>query len=91
MPNAMAERLGVVADPAGIAMSRQGNHLSSYELENILRLLRDTELTIPTIAERFGISRSAVQAVNLKFRVREYAGKRGTWRTQTEALVDDQE
>ncbi len=58
---------------------RHGNYLSNHELETILRLLRSTELTLPIIAARFEVSRATIHAVNLKFKIRNYSGKRATW------------
>jgi hypothetical protein len=36
-------------------------------------------MTIPEIAQRTGCSRSTIVAINRKFAVREYAGRRTSW------------
>ena len=62
-------------------MSRQGRALCSSEIQTIVVLLRSTDTPIPAIAERMGCSRSAIVAINRKFQVREYRGRRNTWET----------
>jgi hypothetical protein len=57
----------------------QGKYFSKDELDRIVMLLRETEMTIPEIATRLRCSRSAVAAVNRKFQVRLYGGKRSQW------------
>ncbi len=62
-------------------MSRQGRVLDSREVRTILMLLASTDTPIPAIAQRMGCSRSAVVAINRKFQIRDYAGRRSTWNT----------
>ena len=57
----------------------QGRYFSTDELNRILKLLRDSDLTLPEIADRMRCSRSAVAAINRKFQIRVYAGKRTQW------------
>ena len=57
----------------------QGNYFSEDELHRILVLLRDSEMSLPEIADRMNCSRSAVAAVNRKFQVRLYNGRRNQW------------
>jgi hypothetical protein len=57
----------------------QGRYFSTDELKRILKLLRDSDLTLPQIADRMQCSRSAVASINRKFQVRVYAGKRAQW------------
>jgi hypothetical protein len=52
---------------------------SEDQLHRILSLLSSTEMTISEIAERMHCSRSAIGAINRKFRIREYAGLRSSW------------
>jgi hypothetical protein len=40
-------------------------------------------MTIPEIAERLGCSRSTIVAINRRFAVRDYAGRRSTWAVLT--------
>ena len=61
-------------------MSRsQGRHLDPAELERIVSLLRNSELTLSEIAARMQCSRSAIAAVNQRFQVRRYQGLRSEW------------
>ena len=57
----------------------QGKSFSAEELNQIVALLRDSELSLAEIAVRMTCSRSAVASVNRKFQVRLYAGKRHQW------------
>jgi hypothetical protein len=66
-------------------MARQGKTFTEQEVRRILGLLSTTDMTIGEIATRMNCSRSAVGAVNRKFRVREYAGLRATWRVLEES------
>jgi len=60
-------------------MRTQGKSFSDDELKRIVTLLRDSELSLPEIASRMMCSRSAVAAINRKFQVRLYEGKRLQW------------
>jgi hypothetical protein len=57
----------------------QGKSFTDEELHRIVMLLRDSEMSLPEIAQRMGCSRSAVAAINRKFQVRVYEGKRSQW------------
>lgn len=57
----------------------QGKYFSKDELNRIVMLLRDSDMSLPEIADRMRCSRSAVAAINRKFQVRLYEGKRSQW------------
>jgi hypothetical protein len=57
----------------------QGKYFSKDELSRIVRLLRESDMTLPEIADRMRCSRSAVAAINRKFQIRLYGGKRSQW------------
>src|SRR5262249_8285939 len=57
----------------------QGSALTPEEIRRIVTLLTDTQMTMPEIAARMHCSRSAVVAINRKFKVRDYRGQRATW------------
>lgn len=57
----------------------QGYHFTEAELQKILHLLESTELTMPEIALRMNCSRTNIIAINARFKVRVYAGKRLCW------------
>ena len=57
----------------------RGRAMSSDRVHTIVRLLRDTDMTLSEIAERVHCSRSAVITVNQKSRVRSYGGLRSSW------------
>lgn len=57
----------------------QGKYFSKDELNRIVRLLRESDMTLPEIADRMRCSRSAVAAINRKFQIRLYGGKRSQW------------
>jgi|SwirhirootsSR2_FD_contig_31_15878587_length_846_multi_3_in_0_out_0_2 hypothetical protein len=58
---------------------RQGKYLDPNELDRIISLLRESELTLSEIATRMSCSRGAIASVNRRFRVREYKGLRARW------------
>jgi hypothetical protein len=62
-----------------VAMAGQGTRMQDSEIEVVISLLGSTEMTIPEIAERMGCSRSTIVAVNRRFQVRQYQGRRSTW------------
>ncbi len=57
----------------------QGRYFSQGELNRIVLLLRESEMSLPEIADRMRCSRSAVAAINRKFQVRLYGGRRSQW------------
>ena len=59
-------------------MARKGFHFTENCISRIVSLLA-TDMTIPEIAERMSCSRTAIIAINRKFQVRAYAGRRATW------------
>jgi len=67
----------------------QGKCFSDEELDRIVRLLRDSELTLPEIANRMRCSRSAVAAINRRYQVRVYEGKRHQWSLKLEGREVD--
>jgi hypothetical protein len=62
----------------------QGKYFTKDELNRIVTLLRDSEMTLPEIADRMRCSRSAIAAINRKFQVRLYGGKRSQWSLNSE-------
>ena len=57
----------------------QGRYFTPEELKRIVLLLHETDMTLSDIAARMRCSRSAVAAINRKFFVRDYEGKRSQW------------
>jgi len=57
----------------------QGRYFRREELERIVSLLRETDMTLTEIATRMRCSRSAIAAINRKFQVRDYEGRRSRW------------
>jgi hypothetical protein len=64
-------------------MARQGCPLHQSEIQRIVRLLASTDMTLLSIAERTGRSHAAIAAINRRYQVREYRGRRSTWETTT--------
>ena len=67
----------------------QGKSFSDAELTRIVSLLHDSELSLAEIAHRMRCSRSAVAAINRKFQVRTYDGKRNQWSLASEGRLVD--
>jgi hypothetical protein len=61
-------------------MARQGCPLHESEIQRIVRLLASTDMTLLNIAERTGRSHAAIAAINRRYQVREYGGRRSTWK-----------
>lgn len=53
----------------------KGQDLPEWTIWRCKELLLQTDLSIPTIAIRLGISRRAVHVINEKFGMRIYSGK----------------
>ena len=60
-------------------MARQGCPLQESEIRRIVGLLASTDMTLLNIAERTGRSHAAIAAVNRRFGVRAYGGRRSSW------------
>ena len=60
-------------------MARQGCPLQESEVRRIVSLLASTDMTFLNIAQRTGRSHAAVAAVNRRFQVRAYGGRRSSW------------
>lgn len=60
-------------------MARQGCALRDNEIRRIVTLLARTEMSLMDIAKRTGCSRGAIAAINRRYQVRDYAGRRTTW------------
>lgn len=59
----------------------QGRRLSEEGVARIKHLLSDTEMSISEIATRMCYSKSVVNSINRRFKIREYNGKRNHWYT----------
>jgi len=68
----------------------QGKYFSKDELKRIVMLLRESDMTLPEIADRMRCSRSAVAAINRKFQIRLYEGKRSQWSLNYDHRSDPQ-
>src|SRR2546426_12451867 len=69
----------------------QGRYFSDDELNRIIMLLRDSEMSLPEIADRMHCSRSAVAAINRKFQIRLYEGRRSNWNLNRQPAVHVEE
>lgn len=57
----------------------QGRRFSQEKIDRIKRLLAETDLTIPQIAQRMDCSGGPIVAINRKYRIRIYKAKRKDW------------
>jgi hypothetical protein len=62
-------------------MAIQGQYFTDQEIRRIVVLLSETDMTIPEIAARMQCSRSAVTAINRKWKIRVYNGLKSRWRS----------
>lgn len=67
-------------------MARQGCPLQESEIRRIITLLASTDMTFLNIARRTGRSHAAIAAVNRRFQVREYGGRRSTWSVTSQCV-----
>jgi hypothetical protein len=58
----------------------QNPRVDQQELKKIMELLRSSDLSIAQIAERMQRTRGTIAAINRKYRIRDYLGKRSTWK-----------
>jgi hypothetical protein len=72
-------------------MAGQGNPMHEGQIKTVVSLLASTDMSIPEIAERMGCSRSAIAALNRKFQVRQYNGRRSTWVVSVHDSADSED
>jgi hypothetical protein len=66
---------------------RQGQVCPEITVVKIIRLLRETELSLTDIAKRMKCSRSLVASINRRSSIRSYSGRRRHWSLVAEAFV----
>lgn len=54
--------------------------IEGKELATILELLRDSDLSMPEIAERMGLGVTVIHSINEKQKIRDYHGHRTQWK-----------
>ena len=65
----------------------QGKPLTKDEIQRIQMLLKDTDLSMPMIAERMNCVRSSIAVINQRFQIRSYKGQRVNWAIAGEAVT----
>ena len=60
-------------------MAIQGRPLDDFQVHRIVSLLARTDMTLNEIALRMGCSHSVVAAINRRYEVRDYDGRRNDW------------
>jgi hypothetical protein len=66
----------------------KGKYFSEHELHRIVTLLRDSDMTLSEVSERMSCSRSAVAAINRRFQIRSYDGRRSKWDVRPATVVE---
>jgi hypothetical protein len=61
-------------------MRTKGRHLGEEEIQRVISLLKETDLSLAQIATRMQCSRGVIATINHKYSVRDYGGKRVTWK-----------
>lgn len=72
-------------------MAGQGTPMRDSEIQIVISLLTSTDMTIPEIAKRMGCSRSTIVAVNRRYQVRQYKGRRSSWVVTPSSDEDEHE
>jgi predicted DNA-binding protein YlxM (UPF0122 family) len=57
----------------------QGRYFTDEEVQKVIFLLRQTDMSLTDIATRMNCSKSAVAVINRKYQVRQYNGRRTQW------------
>jgi hypothetical protein len=57
----------------------QGKVLSAYDVSKIKQLLADTELSLQQIGARMDCAKSTIVAINRRYGIRSYNGRRTEW------------
>jgi hypothetical protein len=65
-------------------MAVQGRSLDEFQVHRIVSLLARTDLSLNEIAKRMGCSHSLIAAINRKYEVRDYGGRRSRWTVTAE-------
>ena len=58
----------------------QGHPLDDFQIHRIVSLLARTDMSFHDIAQRMGCSHAVVAAINRRYEVRDYAGRRNQWK-----------
>lgn len=66
----------------------QGRPFTEAEISRIRHLLFETEMSFPEIATRMDCSRSVIVAINRRFGIRIYNGRRSHWEIASSRVVD---
>jgi hypothetical protein len=66
----------------------QGKRFTEEKVLRVQYLLAKTEMTIHEIALRTGASESSIAAINRRFDVRRYNGKRARWEMGSAPIVE---
>jgi hypothetical protein len=66
----------------------QGKRFTEEKILRVQYLLAKTEMTIHEIAVRTGSSESSIAAINRRFDVRRYNGKRANWEMGSASVVE---
>ncbi len=61
-------------------MGVSGRSFPDETVRRMIWLLTSTDMTIEEIAKRMSCCRNTVLGINRKFRIRDYGGRRATWR-----------
>jgi hypothetical protein len=67
----------------------QGKRFTEEKVLRVQYLLAKTEMTIHEIALRTGASESSIAAINRRFDVRRYNGKRAKWEMGSASTVGE--
>ena len=59
--------------------SSMGWYLTPEEIDRIVLLLRETDVSLADIASRMSCSKGTIASVNRRFQIRAYEGKRTSW------------
>ena len=71
-------------------MGVSGRSFSDETVRRVVWLLTSTDMTIEEIAKRMSCCRNTVLGINRKFRIRDYGGRRSSWRIASTAGIDEE-
>jgi hypothetical protein len=72
---------------AEIMIDKEDQPLANHEINLVVQLLAETEITLQEIADRIQCPLSSVCAINGKYSVRDFRTRRAVWMTESKGVT----
>ena len=70
-------------------MGVSGRSFPDETVRRVIELLSSTDMTIEEIAKRMSCCRNTILGINRKFRIRDYGGRRSSWRLASTRAIGE--